>query len=116
MIPFVYSQVAIDISRYGGYTASNTYAFLSGRSSGMKLSFGHDGSCTKKIVMDIDNGRIVSTEFIGGQPGNPQVLAALAEGMEVSEAISLLQSIACNDDTSCPGRLARSLAEAVAKL
>jgi uncharacterized protein (TIGR03905 family) len=66
--------------------------------------------------MEIDNGMIVSTEFIGGQPGNPQVLAALAEGMEVSETICLLKSIACNDDTSCPGRLARSLAEAVADL
>jgi uncharacterized protein (TIGR03905 family) len=82
----------------------------------MKLSFDHNGSCTKKIVMEIDNGRIVSTEFIGGQPGNPQILEALAEGMEVSETIGLLQGIACNDDTSCPGRLARSLAAAVAKL
>jgi uncharacterized protein (TIGR03905 family) len=79
----------------------------------MKLAFDTDGSCAKRIEIEIEEGKIVSTEFIGGAPGNPQVLEALSSGMEVAEAIKCLQSFACNGDTSCPGRLARALEEAV---
>lgn len=82
----------------------------------MKVSLNHGGSCTKRIDIEIDNGRIVSTEFSGGHPGSPQVLAALAEGMDINETIRLLRGFACNDDTSCPGRLAAALAEAVGKV
>ena len=81
----------------------------------MKLSLDHGGSCTKKIDIEIDDGRIVSTEFTGGHPGSPQVVAALAEGMDITETIRLLRSFSCNDDTSCPGRLASALEEAVGK-
>jgi len=82
----------------------------------MKVSLDHSGSCTNKIDIEIDNGRIVSTEFTGGRPGSPQVLDALAEGMDITETIRLLRSFACNDDTSCPGRLASALEEAVGKV
>jgi len=82
----------------------------------MKVSLDHSGSCTKKIDIEIDNGRIVSTEFTGGRPGSPQVLDALAEGMDITETIRLLRGFACNDDTSCPGRLASALEEAVGKV
>lgn len=81
----------------------------------MKLSFDHDGSCAKGIEIKVENGRIVSTEFVGGHPGNPQVISALAAGMEITEAITRLRSIACNGNTSCPGRLAHALEEAVGK-
>jgi uncharacterized protein (TIGR03905 family) len=81
----------------------------------MKIAFDTDGSCAKRIEMEIEGGRIVSTEFVGGSPGNPQVLAALSNGMDVAEAIKCLRSFACNGDTSCPGRLARALEEAVSK-
>ncbi len=81
----------------------------------MKLSFAVDGSCAKTVEIEIEAGMIVSTEFIGGTPGNPQVLAALSQGMEVTEAIKCLQSFACNGDTSCPGRLALALEEAIGR-
>jgi uncharacterized protein (TIGR03905 family) len=82
----------------------------------MKVSLDHNGSCTKKIDIEIENGRIVSTGFTGGNPGSPQVLAALAQGMDIAETITLLRGFACNDDTSCPGRLASALEDALGKL
>lgn len=81
----------------------------------MKLSFDTDGSCAKRIDIEIEEGKIVSTEFVGGTPGNPMVLDVLSKGRDVTEAIKCLQSLACNGDTSCPGRLAHALEEAISK-
>lgn len=81
----------------------------------MKVSFETEGSCAKRIDLEVAGGKIVTCEFIGGTPGNPEVIAALAEGMEVTEAIKCLRNFACNGDTSCPGRLALALEEAMGK-
>ncbi len=79
----------------------------------MKLSLAHDGSCAKGMEIEIDEGRIVSVDFVGGKPGNPLVLEILSKGKEVTEAIECLQSLACNGDNSCPSRLALALREAI---
>ncbi len=79
----------------------------------MKLSLSHDGSCAKGIEIEIVEGKIVSVEFVGGAPGNPRVIAALSQGMEVAEAVKCLRSLDCNGNASCPGRLAVALEEAV---
>jgi uncharacterized protein (TIGR03905 family) len=81
----------------------------------MKISFVAEGSCAKRIDLEVTGGKIVTCEFMGGTPGNPEVIAALAEGMEVTEAIKCLRNFACNGDTSCPGRLALALEEAMSK-
>ncbi len=81
----------------------------------MKLSFDTDGSCAKRIDIDVEGGRIVSVEFVGGTPGNPLVLEVLSPGKDVTEVIKCLQSLACNGDNSCPGRLARALEQATGK-
>ncbi len=79
----------------------------------MKLSFATDGSCAKRIDIEIEEGKIVSAEFVGGTPGNPLVLDALSKGRDVAEVIECLRSLACNGDTSCPGRLALALEKAI---
>jgi uncharacterized protein (TIGR03905 family) len=81
----------------------------------MKFSLNHDGTCSKGIEIEVIDGKIVSTEFIGGVPGNPRVIAALSEGMRVSDAVECLKNMDCNGNKSCPGRLALALEEAVAK-
>jgi uncharacterized protein (TIGR03905 family) len=81
----------------------------------MKLSLSHNGSCAKGIEIEIIDGKIVSTEFVGGVPGNPSVIAALSEGMKVSEAVECLKNMDCNGNISCPGRLALALEDAVGK-
>jgi uncharacterized protein (TIGR03905 family) len=105
-------KAAIDNSIFEGYTISDNYCE---RRDCMKLSLSHDGSCAKGIEIEIVDGRIVSTEFIGGVPGNPRVIAALSEGMEVAEAVKCLKNMDCNGNLSCPGRLALALEEAVGK-
>lgn len=79
----------------------------------MKLSLATDGSCAKKIDIEVEDGKIVSAEFVGGTPGNPVVLEALSKGKDVTAAIECLRSLACNGDTSCPGRLALALEKAI---
>ena len=75
----------------------------------MRLSYDTIGSCATRIEIEIEDGCIVSTEFVNGCAGNTQAVAALVRGMQVSEAISRLKGIACQGDTSCPDQLARAL-------
>ena len=75
----------------------------------MQLSYETSGSCATRIEIEIEDGKIVGTEFINGCAGNTQAVAALVRGMEVSEAIRRLKGIACQGDTSCPDQLAKAL-------
>ena len=77
----------------------------------MRLSYETSGSCATRIVIEIEDGCIVGTEFENGCAGNTQAVAALVRGMQVSEAIRRLKGIACQGDTSCPDQLARALEE-----
>ncbi len=79
----------------------------------MKLSLSHHGVCAEGIEIEIIDGKIVSMEFVGGTPGNPRVIAALSEGMEVSEAVKCLKSLDCNGNACCPGRVAGALEKAL---
>jgi uncharacterized protein (TIGR03905 family) len=75
----------------------------------MRLSYETSGSCATRIEIEIEGGCIVETEFVNGCAGNTQAVAALVQGMQVSEAIRRLKGIACQGDTSCPDQLARAL-------
>jgi uncharacterized protein (TIGR03905 family) len=79
----------------------------------MKLTFDTGGTCAERIDIEIKDGMIVATEFIGGHPGNPVVTELLAEGEAVTDVIKYLKGLACNGDSSCPGRLARALEKAL---
>lgn len=79
----------------------------------MKLNLDTDGICAKGIEIEVEEGKIVSVEFVGGTPGNPVVLEALAKGKDVNAAIECLRTLACNGDASCPGRLALALEKAI---
>lgn len=71
------------------------------------------GTCSRGIVIDVEEGVIKSCKFIGGCAGNTQGVAALVVGMKVDEAIERLGGIRCGlKPTSCPDQLARALAEA----
>ncbi len=68
--------------------------------------------CSRKIDVDIEDGRIVKVKFLGGCAGNTQGVAKLLEGMSVDEAIERLSGIRCGfKPTSCPDQLARALTE-----
>lgn len=69
------------------------------------------GTCAKEIILDVDQGRIQSVEFVLGCPGFTQALSRLLTGMLVEDAIARLKGIQCLDKgTSCPDQLAAALA------
>ncbi len=74
------------------------------------------GTCSRAISIDIEDGIIVNCSFVGGCSGNTQGVAALVKGMNVEDAISRLKGIKCGmRSTSCPDQLATALLGALEK-
>ena len=66
--------------------------------------------CSRKIELDIEDGRIEKVKFEGGCAGNTQGVSRLLIGMTVDEAIERLSGIRCGfKPTSCPDQLATAL-------
>jgi uncharacterized protein (TIGR03905 family) len=83
----------------------------------MKFEYKTSGTCSSKILFDIDDGIVHDLEYIGGCNGNLQGLSRLVEGMPVDEVISRVQGIHCGaKPTSCPDQLAQALLQAKEKL
>lgn len=76
----------------------------------MTYEFIPRGVCSRKIILDVENGIVQNVEFIGGCNGNLKGIAALVKGMETEEVIERLSEIKCGmKDTSCPAQLAEAL-------
>lgn len=74
------------------------------------------GTCSQRILFDIENGKVVNVQFIGGCNGNLKGIAALVEGMDVADVISRLEGTTCGGKpTSCPDQLACALKQACNK-
>ena len=68
------------------------------------------GTCSRAIVVDVEDGVIVDCAFVGGCAGNTQGVAALVKGMKVEDAIAKIKGIRCGfKSTSCPDQLALAL-------
>ena len=71
------------------------------------------GTCSRAVIVDIEDGVITDCRFVGGCSGNTQGVAALVKGMKVDEAVSKIKGIKCGmKSTSCPDQLALALEEA----
>ncbi len=71
------------------------------------------GTCSQRIIFDVENGKVKNVQFIGGCNGNLKGISALVEGMDVNEVISRLEGTTCGGKpTSCPDQLARALKQA----
>lgn len=83
----------------------------------MKFEYKTKGTCSSRILFEIEDGCIHDLEYIGGCNGNLQGLSRLVEGMNVDEVISRVQGIHCGaKPTSCPDQLAQALLEAKQQL
>ena len=75
-----------------------------------KFTYNTSGVCSRKIDIQIEDGRVASVQFTGGCAGNTQGIQALVKGMTVDEVIERLQGIRCGfKKTSCPDQLAKAL-------
>ena len=78
----------------------------------MQYSHKNQGTCSREIVFEIEDGKLRNVQFFGGCNGNLKGICALVEGMEVKEVISRLDGIRCGlKSTSCPDQLAQALKE-----
>lgn len=76
----------------------------------MMYEFIPRGVCSRKIILDVEDGIVRNVEFIGGCNGNLKGISALVKGMETEEVIEKLSEIRCGmKDTSCPAQLAEAL-------
>ncbi len=80
----------------------------------MKYSYTPMGVCSRKIMIEIENGIIKDCEFIGGCNGNTQGVSSLVKGMDAKDAVKRLRGIDCNGrGTSCPDQLAICIEKAL---
>lgn len=80
----------------------------------MHYEYKTKGTCSQRILFDIEDGKVGNVQFIGGCNGNLQGISKLVEGMDVNEVIQRIENIHCGfKPTSCPDQLAKALKEAL---
>jgi len=68
--------------------------------------------CSKKILIEYNEDKIINVEFKGGCNGNGKGITSLVKGESFSEIIDKLQGITCDfRKTSCPDQLSKALME-----
>lgn len=76
----------------------------------MKISYTTQGTCSKLIEVEVENGILQEVHFTAGCNGNLQGISALVKGMPVDEVIRRLEGIRCGSrSTSCPDQLCKAL-------
>ena len=82
----------------------------------MSYEYKTQGTCSRKIDFDLENGTVKNVKFHGGCNGNLKGIASLVEGMKAEDAIAKLSGIRCGfKNTSCPDQLAKALAKALSE-
>ena len=76
----------------------------------MQYEYKTKGTCSQRILFEIEDGKVKNVQFLGGCNGNLKGIAALVEGMDMDEAIARIEGITCGlKKTSCPDQLAQAL-------
>lgn len=79
----------------------------------MQYEYKTKGTCSQRILFEIEDGKVHNVQYIGGCNGNLKGIGSLVEGMEVDQVISRLEGTTCGfKSTSCPDQLAKALKEA----
>ena len=81
-----------------------------------QITYTTHGTCSRQIVIDVEDGIVTNVTFVGGCSGNTQGVARLAKGMKVEDVVARLKGIHCGGKpTSCPDQLAQALEQYLAK-
>lgn len=81
----------------------------------MQYEYKTKGTCSQRILFEINDNILTNVQYLGGCHGNLQGISKLVEGMQVDEVVRRLEGIHCGmKPTSCPDQLARALKEALA--
>lgn len=72
------------------------------------------GTCSRMIILDIEEGVVTDCSFVGGCAGNTAGIASLVKGMKTEDVVAKLKGVKCGfKPTSCPDQLARAIEEAI---
>ena len=76
----------------------------------MTIEFTPQGVCSRKMIIEVENGIVTDVKVVGGCNGNLQGISSLVKGMKVDDVIKRLDGIKCGmKGTSCPDQLAQAL-------
>lgn len=76
----------------------------------MKYSYIPQGTCSRRIDFEIEDGVVKDICVTGGCHGNLQGIAALCRGRRAEEVAEVLRGIRCGGKpTSCPDQLSRAI-------
>lgn len=79
----------------------------------MQFEYRTKGTCSQRIIFEIEDNILKNVQFIGGCNGNLKGISSLVEGMDVNDVITKVEGISCGfKSTSCPDQLAKALKEA----
>ena len=82
----------------------------------MQYEYKTKGTCSQRIIFEVEENIVRNVQFIGGCNGNLQGIGRLVEGMDVDEVIKRIEGTHCGfKPTSCPDQLANALKEATGK-
>mgnify|MGYP003317719896 CR=1 FL=1 len=82
----------------------------------MQYEYKTKGTCSQRILFELEDGIIKNLQYIGGCHGNLQGISKLVEGMPAEDVIKRVKGIRCGmKHTSCPDQLAMALEEAISK-
>ena len=83
----------------------------------MQFEYKTKGTCSQRILFEIEDGIVKNVQFIGGCNGNLKGIGSLVEGMDVDTVIARLEGTTCGmKATSCPDQLATALEKAKSEL
>lgn len=78
------------------------------------IEYKTSGTCSRMVIIDIEDGVVTDCKFVGGCAGNTLGVAALVKGMKTDEVVERLKGIKCGfKPTSCPDQLAKAVEEAI---
>ena len=79
----------------------------------MTIEFTPQGVCSRKMIIEVENGIVTNVTVVGGCNGNLQGISSLVKGLKVEDVIKRLDGIKCGmKGTSCPDQLAQALKQA----
>lgn len=76
----------------------------------MNIVYKTHGTCSRRILIDVEGDVIRSVQYEGGCAGNLTGISHLVAGMKVDDVIEKFSGIPCGfKNTSCPDQLAQAL-------
>ena len=79
----------------------------------MTFEYTPKGVCSRKMIIDVENGKVEGLQVIGGCNGNLKAIPKLVEGLTVAQVEEKIGGIKCGfKNTSCGDQLAKACREA----